>query len=173
MTGQKDSFGITCWDKYDCNLRRAHIWYCTTATRAQNGTHINSHWVQYYSHWLNFTILHGIPKYTICSHISVQPYVVTRFLNGGTWCNLSCPWFEWIFKMSMNKSQLPINGIIKFRKILQKFWKILKILKTQKIEFFIFLNKENEIISCQDDVSIETFPSSEHPDTFGFEQFYQ
>ena len=83
---------------------------------------------------LNFTIHHGNPNYTIFCLISVQSYVYTRFFNGWTWCNLSCPWFEWIFEMSMNKTQLPINGIIKFRKIFakilkdsEKFWKLGKL----------------------------------------------
>ena len=83
---------------------------------------------------LNFTIHHGNPNYTIFCLISVQSYVYTRFFNGWTWCNLSCPWFEWIFEMSMNKTQLPINGIIKFRKIFAKilkdsenFWKLGKL----------------------------------------------
>ena len=83
---------------------------------------------------LNFTIHHGNPNYTIFCLISVQSYVYTRFFNGWTWCNLSCPWFEWIFEMSMNKTQLPINGIIKFRKIFakilkdsEKFWKLRKL----------------------------------------------
>ena len=66
----------------------------------------------------------------------MHSYVSARFLHGWTWCNLSCPWFEWIFKMSMNITQLPINGIIKFRKILQKFWKILK--NSEKSENLIF-----------------------------------
>ena len=83
---------------------------------------------------LNFTIHQGNPNYTIFCLISVQSYVYTRFFNGWTWCNLSCPWFEWIFEMSMNKTQLPINGIIKFRKIFakilkdsEKFWKLGKL----------------------------------------------
>ena len=107
----------------------------------------------------------------------MQSYVSARFLHGWTWCNLSCPWFEWIFKMSMNITQLPINGIIKFRKILQKFWKILK--NSEKSENWIFhfseIAKWDYLLPgwCQ----YETFPSSEHPesswhrDTFGFEHF--